>query len=73
MKQFRAKVQGQAIICMKVTDWTILHSKMAATFVSPYVLNVFRKGSTTLPSTDHSGAQLTVLCGSMGWRAVRHR
>ena len=48
MKQFRAKVQGQAIICMKVTDWTILHSKMAATFVSPYVLNVFCKGSTTL-------------------------
>ena len=37
---------------MKVTYWTILHSKMAATFVSPYVLNVFHKGSTTLPSTN---------------------
>ena len=37
---------------MEVTYWTIIHSKMAATFVSPYVLNVFRKGSTTLPSTN---------------------
>ena len=66
----RAKVQGQAIICMKVTYWTILHSKMAATFVSPYVLNVFCKGSTTLP-TNHYTLRACVRACSSGQLAFR--